>query len=91
MKEQPKPEKKNGGEKDEDKKEDTKEEEHKPPPKMNLIDKYNRRECEDLLKRKFFYIQAFEIYGGVSGLYDFGPLGAALKANIESKWRRHFI
>jgi glycyl-tRNA synthetase len=44
-----------------------------------------------LLKRKFFYTQSFEIYGGVSGLYDFGPLGAALKANVESKWRKHFI
>ena len=44
-----------------------------------------------MLKRKFFYIQSFEIYGGVSGLYDFGPLGSALKANVEAKWRNHFI
>ena len=47
--------------------------------------------CEDLLKRKFFYTQSFEIYGGVSGFYDFGPLGSAFKANLESQWRKHFI
>lgn len=57
----------------------------------NLANKYKRKECEDLLKRKFFYCPAFEIYGGVSGFYDFGPLGSALKANVEAKWRSHFI
>lgn len=41
--------------------------------------------------RKFFYTQAFEIYGGVSGLYDYGPLGSALKAKVENHWRNHFI
>lgn len=56
-----------------------------------MVKKYNRRECEDLLKRKFFYTQAFEIYGGVAGLYDFGPLGSALKGNVETLWRNHFI
>jgi glycyl-tRNA synthetase len=50
-----------------------------------------RKECEDLLKRKFFYAQAFEIYGGVAGFYDFGPLGSALKANVENQWKNHFI
>ena len=50
-----------------------------------------RKECESLLIRKFFYTQAFEIYGGVAGLYDYGPLGSALKANIEQEWKKHFI
>jgi len=58
---------------------------------VDLVKKYRRKECDDLLKRKFFYTQAFEIYGGVSGLYDFGPLGSALKSNVEAKWRNHFI
>ena len=44
-----------------------------------------------MLKRQFFYTQAFEIYGGVSGLYDYGPLGAGIKANVEDMWRKHFI
>jgi len=50
---------------------------------VDLTKKYNRKECESLLIRKFFFTQAFEIYGGVAGLYDFGPLGSALKGNIE--------
>lgn len=31
------------------------------------------------MKRKFFVVPAFEIYGGVAGFYDYGPLGSALK------------
>jgi len=46
---------------------------------------------EDLLLRKFFYVPAFEIYGGVGGLYDFGPPGCAVRSNILEQWRRHFI
>ena len=34
---------------------------------------------EDLLKRRFFYDQSFAIYGGVSGQFDFGPMGCAVK------------
>lgn len=34
-----------------------------------------KQQCENLLKRKFFVVPAFEIYGGVGGLYDFGPPG----------------
>ena len=50
-----------------------------------------RKECEDLLKRKFFFTQSFEIYGGVAGLYDYGPLGSALKSNVEKLWRDFFV
>lgn len=58
---------------------------------VKLVDKYQRKDVEDLLKRKFFVVQAFEIYGGVAGLYDFGPLGSALKNNVEQLWRNHFV
>ncbi len=58
---------------------------------MDLTVKYKRREVEDLLKRKFFVVPAFEIYGGVAGFFDFGPLGSALKQNVESLWRNHFV
>lgn len=34
-----------------------------------------RTQCENLLKRRFFVAPAYEIYGGVGGLYDFGPPG----------------
>uniref|UniRef100_A0A8C0UHI6 Glycine--tRNA ligase n=1 Tax=Cyanistes caeruleus TaxID=156563 RepID=A0A8C0UHI6_CYACU len=40
-------------------------------PKDDIVD---RVKMEDTLKRRFFYDQAFSIYGGVSGLYDFGPV-----------------
>ena len=30
-------------------------------------------------------------FAGVSGLYDFGPVGCALKNNIIQTWRQHFI
>ncbi|CAM4522975.1 unnamed protein product [Lepidochelys olivacea] len=57
-------------------------------PKDDIVD---RTKMEDTLKRRFFYDQAFAIYGGVSGLYDFGPVGCALKNNIIQAWRQHFI
>jgi glycyl-tRNA synthetase len=57
-------------------------------PKEEKID---RSKLEDLLKRRFFYDQSFAIYGGVNGLYDFGPMGCAMKANLIAEWRRHFI
>ncbi|XP_050953943.1 glycine--tRNA ligase [Labeo rohita] len=57
-------------------------------PKDDIVD---RTKMEDTLKRRFFYDQAFAIYGGVSGLYDFGPVGCALKNNILQVWRQHFI
>lgn len=52
---------------------------------------FSRTQLEHLLQKRFFYTQAFEIYGGVAGLYDYGPMGAALQANIISTWRNHFI
>ena len=57
----------------------------------DYIKKYQRVKCEDLLKRKFFYVPSFEIYGGVAGLYDYGPLGSQLKSNVETQWRQHFV
>ncbi|KAG8908276.1 Glycine--tRNA ligase 1, mitochondrial [Tulasnella sp. 403] len=52
---------------------------------------FTRAALEDLLSRRFFYAPAFEIYGGVAGLYDYGPPGSALQANILAEWRKHFI
>lgn len=45
----------------------------------------------DLAKRRGFFWPSSEIYGGVGGFIDFGPLGVLLKRNIEEKWRRWFI
>lgn len=52
---------------------------------------FDRSKMEDLLKRRFFYDQSFSIYGGVSGLFDFGPMGCAMKTNLLSTWRQFFV
>lgn len=53
--------------------------------------KKKREGIDDLLKRKFFLRPAFDIYEGVSGLYDYGPPGCAVKKAFEDAWRRHFV
>jgi len=53
--------------------------------------KFDRSKMEDTLKRRFFYDQSFAIYGGVTGQFDFGPMGCALKANILAAWRNYFV
>jgi glycyl-tRNA synthetase len=40
-----------------------------------------------LAKRRGFVFPSSEIYGGFAATYDFGPLGALLKKNIENAWR----
>jgi glycyl-tRNA synthetase len=52
---------------------------------------FSKANLDDLLLKRFFYAPAFEIYGGVAGLYDYGPPGSALQANIIAEWRKHFI
>ena len=39
-----------------------------------------------LCKRRGFIFQSSEIYGGLQGMYDFGPLGVELKNNLKSSW-----
>ncbi|MDW5563474.1 MAG: glycine--tRNA ligase [Methanomassiliicoccus sp.] len=41
-----------------------------------------------LCKRRGFLYPSFEIYGGVAGMYDYGPLGTAMRNNIVEIWRR---
>ena len=48
-------------------------------------------EVMDLAKRRGFIWPSFEIYGGVAGFYDFGPLGALLKNKIIQKWREFYV
>lgn len=44
-------------------------------------------ETAELARRRGFIWQAFEIYGGSAGFYDYGPLGTLLKRRVETKWR----
>ena len=44
-----------------------------------------------LCKRRGFIFQGSEIYGGLAGTWDYGPLGVALKNNIQSLWWKRFV
>jgi glycyl-tRNA synthetase len=44
-----------------------------------------------LAKRRGFVFPGSEIYGGLAGTYDYGPLGSVLKKNIESLWLNRFV
>ena len=44
-----------------------------------------------LCKRRGFIYQGSEIYGGLGGTWDYGPLGVALKRNIEQAWWKMFV
>ena len=44
----------------------------------------------ELSKRRGFFFQSSEAYGGVAGFQTFGPEGAELKRNIENSWRETF-
>jgi glycyl-tRNA synthetase len=52
---------------------------------------FNRVEFEDTCRRRFFFGLAFDPYGGTAGLYDLGPPMCAMKANMLSFWRQHFV
>jgi glycyl-tRNA synthetase len=41
--------------------------------------------------RKGYIFQASEIYGGLNGFFDYGPLGVELKNNIKASWWRTFV
>ena len=44
-----------------------------------------------LAKRRGFIFQGSEIYGGLAGTWDYGPLGLALKNNIKNLWWKRFV
>lgn len=54
--------------------------EHTDPEKMEKI--------VSLCKSKGFIVQSAEIYGGLNGCWDYGPLGAELKRNVKEYWWR---
>lgn len=51
-------------------------------------------EMEDIVslcKRRGFIYQGSDIYGGLAGTWDYGPLGTALKRNITNLWWKTFV
>ena len=49
------------------------------------------QEFATFCKKKGFFYQSSDIYGGLSGFYDYGHLGTRLKHNFENVWRRYFL
>ncbi|OYT61825.1 MAG: glycine--tRNA ligase [Thermofilum sp. ex4484_15] len=54
-----------------------------------MEDKYEK--ISRLAKRRGFFWQSYEIYGGIGGFISLGPLGVGLKNNIIEKWREVFV
>lgn len=56
-----------------------------------MSEKVLMEDIVSLCKRRGFIYQGSEIYGGLSGTWDYGPLGVALKRNIMNLWWRVFV
>jgi len=56
-----------------------------------MADEEDAVDLSELAKRRGFFFQANEAYGGVAGFYTYGPQGAALKRNVEESWRDTFV
>jgi glycyl-tRNA synthetase len=52
---------------------------------------FDRQQLESVLAKRFFVAPSFQIYGGIAGLWDYGPPGCALQNNILQLWRQHFV
>ena len=48
-------------------------------------------ELTALCKRRGFIFQSGDIYGGLTGMYDYGPLGTELKNNLKAAWWRSMV
>lgn len=51
----------------------------------------NHDKMTNISAKRGFLWPSFEIYSGVSGFTDYGPLGASLKNNIMQKWRKQYV
>ena len=49
------------------------------------------RNLLSLLKRRGIIFPAFEVHGGVSGLFDYGPVGGRLLRRVQQAWVDHFL
>src|SRR4051812_42297493 len=60
---------------------------------MSKKEEKNQRmeDIVSLCKRRGFVFQGSEIYGGLAGTWDYGPLGVALRNNIKNIWWKKFV
>ena len=54
-----------------------------PAPNLDVV--------ASLAKRRGFVFGGSEIYGGIGGFWDYGPLGVELKNNVKAAWWRHMV
>jgi glycyl-tRNA synthetase len=47
--------------------------------------------ANDIAARRGIYFQAFGIYDGIAGFYDYGPIGVRIKRKFEAAWRALFV
>ncbi len=55
------------------------------------MESFSLEDIVSLCKRRGFIFPGSEIYGGLSGTWDYGPLGVSLKRNIENLWWQTFV
>jgi len=51
----------------------------------------NIGKVENIAKRRGIIYPSSEIYGGLSGFYDYGPIGVRIKRNVQDSWREFFV
>jgi len=64
---------------------------HSSQPRPLAVTPKSMDEIMSLCKRRGFVYQASEIYGGINGFWDYGPLGAQLKKNLREAWWQDMI
>ena len=57
----------------------------------DVTDPVRMEKIVSLCKRRGFIFQAGELYGGLNGCWDYGPLGAELKRNLKDYWWRKTV
>lgn len=55
------------------------------------MSKVQLEDIVSLCKRRGFIYQGSEVYGGLAGTWDYGPLGVALKRNVMNLWWQKFV
>ena len=58
---------------------------------MTEAQKLSMQDIVSLCKRRGFIFQSSDIYGGLQGVYDYGPLGVELKNNLKSSWWKAMV
>ncbi len=56
------------------------------PPKVKAQTTASLDKIVSLAKRRGFVFQSSEIYGGLNGCWDYGPLGVEMLNNVKQQW-----